>query len=215
MLGQHGFAMPVKAAVGWNLFFAREPEPDLDFEETQEEDESLILGSQKKQPKKPRRSPVLYLLLGVLLVGILYLAMDPALVFDLIGLGPSIDSLQQPAPAASKPAPAVPASPMPATPPMASPAPAPQPSGVAPAVSVPTPLFAEGQRVSVLLDPASPAGAMLTADAAGMQPGPRIRPGSVLTVLDAEFHNNTWIYHLRTEDGLKGWASEQRLIARP
>ena len=78
----------------------------------------------------------------------------------------------------------------------------------------PGPLFGEGQRVSVLADPALPGGAVpLTTDAAGSRPGPTVRPGETLTVLDGDLRNNAWVYAVRTETGAKGWIQEKRLKA--
>ena len=81
----------------------------------------------------------------------------------------------------------------------------------APSVS-PAPLFGEGQRVTVVLDPSSPGDSItLTLDAAGTRPGSTIRPGITLIVLDGELYHNNWVYAVRTEDGSKGWVAENRL----
>jgi len=81
---------------------------------------------------------------------------------------------------------------------------------------IPLPLFSEGQRVTLLPDPSLPTRPLsLTADATGTRPGPAVRPGSSLTVMDGEVRNNAWTYAVRTEDGAKGWAAEHRLKAKP
>lgn len=77
---------------------------------------------------------------------------------------------------------------------------------------VPTPLFKEGQRVVVQSDPKQLTGTVfLSADAAGMVPGPLVKPGTTLTVTDGELRNNSWVYSVRTEDGAVGWIPESRL----
>jgi hypothetical protein len=78
--------------------------------------------------------------------------------------------------------------------------------------SVPTPLFGEGQRVTLPADPQTPGKTIfLTGDAAGTKPGPVVRPGAVLTVLDGELRDDAWVYSVRTQDGAKGWIPERRL----
>jgi hypothetical protein len=34
-------------------------------------------------------------------------------------------------------------------------------------------------------------------------------------VLDAELHDHTWVYLVRTDEGAKGWVAEKQLAARP
>jgi hypothetical protein len=124
-----------------------------------------------------------------------------------------------PAPSASTPS-APPAN-APAMPPPAPKTAAPAPLAPAPATTVakgapslvPTPAFGEGQRVTVKQDPGSPAGIGLSLDSAGVRPGPLVRTGAILTVLDAELQNTTWIYSVKAEDGTRGWISEKHLAA--
>lgn len=82
--------------------------------------------------------------------------------------------------------------------------------GAAPAAqSITTPLFGEGQQVSVS------APTPLTADSAGKQPSATTAvPGSILTVLDADLQNFAWIYSVRTQQGQTGWVPEKHLIAK-
>jgi hypothetical protein len=79
--------------------------------------------------------------------------------------------------------------------------------------SVPTPLFSEGQRVTVKQDPGSPAGIGLSLDAAGTKQGALLRTGAIVTVLDAELMRNAWVYSVRSDEGTKGWISESHLAA--
>jgi len=127
-------------------------------------------------------------------------------------------------PTGAAPTPSAPsAASTPAMPPAAPKAPAPAPLASAPATTVakaapgaiPTPAFGEGQRVTVKQDPGSPAGIGLSLDSAGIRPGPLVRTGAVLTVLDAELQNTTWVYSVKAEDGTRGWISEKHLaVAR-
>jgi hypothetical protein len=144
--------------------------------------------------------------------------------------------IAQPAPAApdaSAPVPAAPQAnaPTTATPPPASPmAPAPAPGTMpappampgSPAMVTPpaptalTPMFGEGQRVTVAADPAL-AGAPITLsqDSAGTRPGPAVRPGTGLTILDGDLQPTGWVYSVRSDDGVKGWVAEKRLRLKP
>ncbi len=121
--------------------------------------------------------------------------------------GPVLTPSVPPAPVASAPVPPPPA-------PTTVPSQAPRPALAQPAI--PPPLFSEGQRVTLLPDPSLPTRPLsLNTDATGTRPGPAVRPGASLTVLDGEVRNNAWIYAVRTEDGAKGWAAEHRLKAKP
>jgi hypothetical protein len=108
-----------------------------------------------------------------------------------------------PAPNASVPTPAAPAAPSP-TPP------------APPMTAAPSPLFGEGQKVTVVLAPATP-GDMVTLmqDPAGTRPGPAVRPGTTLTILDGDLQPSGWVYSVRSDDGAKGWIAEKRLRLKP
>lgn len=93
--------------LAWNLFFARQPEPDLEF--TEEELEQTMDGRSsppKKSPKKSGGSPLMWILLLVMAGGGAYVAMDPEMVMDVVGplLGETPEPPPQP-PVARKPAP--------------------------------------------------------------------------------------------------------------
>ena len=240
------------------LFFARQPEPDLEFtEEELEQTTNVRSTSPMKSPKKSGGGrPILWLLLLALVGGGAYVAMEPEMVMDwinqLLGEPPA---QQAPPPMAMRPAPAAPAAQpappaaesaapaMPQTPPAAvappapapvpgpaatAPAPAPPmpaapaampkaPATVAPPVSAtPGPMFGEGQRVTVVLDPTLAGEAVtLSQDSTGTKPGPAVRTGTVLTILDGDLQANGWVYSVRTDDGLKGWVAEKRLRLKP
>lgn len=51
----------------------------------------------------------------------------------------------------------------------------------------------------------------LTMDPAGTKPGPAVRPGATLSILDGDLQAGGWVYSVRTDDGVKGWISEKRL----
>ena len=193
-----------------------------------------------KQKKPSGMRPLILLLLLVLIGGIAYAVMTPGalppFLAELIGFGsPESPALPPPGGTAKAPAPgqpvtppappaAAPGAPVPGagTPePAAQPAPpAPTPaspmagsaSPAAPAGAVPAPAFGEGQMVFVALDPTLPVGMMvLSGDSVGSKPGPSVRPGAQVIVLDAEYMPNGWIYSVRTPDGSVGWISEKRL----
>jgi hypothetical protein len=214
-----------------NLFFARQPEPDLEFtEEELEQTTNTRSSSPMKSPKKSGGRPVLWLLLLALIGGGAYVAMEPEMVMDwvnqLLGETPAPQPPQiatrpapiaQPAPAspdAPAPIPTVPqaSAPMSTTPPPTSPmasAPAPAPASL-------SPMFGEGQRVTVAVDPALAGGTItLSQDPAGTKPGPAVQPGTGLTILDGDLQQNGWVYSVRSDDGVKGWVAEKRLRLKP
>ena len=214
-----------------NLFFARQPEPDLEFtEEELEQTTNTRSSSPMKSPKKSGGRPVLWILLLALIGGGAYVAMEPEMVMDwvnqLLGETPAPQPPQmatRPAPIAQPtpvspdapaPIPTVPqaSAPMTTTPPPTSPmasAPAPAPASL-------SPMFGEGQRVTVAVDPAL-AGGMITLsqDPAGTRPGPTVQPGTGLTILDGDLQQNGWVYSVRSDDGVKGWVAEKRLRLKP
>ena len=142
----------------------------------------------------------------MIVAGGAYVAMDPELMMRLTGQ----DATR------SAPSPAAPARPLP--PPAGPPAPTGDPERLRPIAApgaVPTPLFAEGDLVSVLPNPVSPVMSLsLTQDAAGTRPGPTLSPGATLRVLDAELHENTWVYLVRSDSGIQGWVAEKQLRAK-
>lgn len=216
--------------MNWMLLFAREPEPEVEFTEEDLEEPARPRSSSPKTPKRSGGRPLLWVLLLVLAGGAAYLSLEPEMMMDLLSpiLGETTQHPQialppskpgappKTAPTAAAPAPSPtstapdPALPAPAITPTNDPAGGVQPTGASP-VS-PAPLFGEGQRVTVILDPVSPSDSItMSLDSAGTRPGSPIRPGITLIVLDGEFLNNNWMYAVRTEDGSKGWVPEKRL----
>lgn len=195
----------------WALLFAKEPEPDVDVELDEP-------GTTRHQPspsgssasqKPPRLKMLIVILLLLVVAGGAYLAMDPETVIKLMGQ-------ESPIPASSPP-------PIPAgRPAIASRPSPPDPMDADGARSlptpgmIPTPLFGEGQHVSVVMNPDSLAmPPSLSQDVAETIPGAMVRPAETLLVLDAELHNNRWVYWVRTEAGAKGWIAETHLAAKP
>ncbi len=231
MFGQSGYAATMQPLPGWTLLFAREPEPDLDIDDLpQGLDEDP--GQRLMDKKPPNRRPLMWVLVLVLVGVAVYALMQPDML-QMFGLGapeppkPAIARPAKPAapaaplspaaPAATAPAPPVSAPPAAAPPaPVASAPATPSPSAQAARPSapgpVPIPMFKEGQRVVVQSDPKQLTSTVfLSADSAGVVPGPLVKPGSTLTVVDGELRNNAWVYSVRTEDGAVGWIAESRL----
>lgn len=207
MVAFSGFAEAVGPLQTWNLLFARKPEPDLDFDD---ELEDPSRGYFPRKSKKRPSSPLLWVLLLVILGGGAYLAMEPDALLDLIGQwmgeGPPMASMP-PAKSASRPQPAPPGTPAPVPPSLQTTSP-----GPAASLLPPTPLFSQGQRVSVVPDPVPPGGSLsLNLDSAGTKPGPSVRAGTAVTVLDGELQNNVWVYSVRSEEGATGWIAEKHL----
>ena len=215
---------------------ARQPEPDLEFTEEELDQTSATRPVSSMKPGKKSRGgrPLLWIFLLLLIAGIGYLAMEPEQLAD--WLAPFTgDNASEPPAVATKPK-TTPSSPAPMTaaptaPPSASePVPAPStpaevspspstmpPSAVAPgmaptAPAVASPMFAEGQKVTAIGNPTAPAETIpLSLDPAGTKPGPVVRPGVTLSVLDGDLQPAGWVYSVRTEDGVKGWITEKRL----
>ena len=242
MLAIAGGPSFVGSPLKWSLFFARQPEPDLEFTEEELEQTTTIRSpSPVKPPKKSSGRPLLWILVLVLIGTGAYVAMEPEMLMDYVRplLGESPAPQPPPPPMARKPATPKPAPPVPAaqsqgtipTPPPAAPVEVPQaaapmasapiqtPSAPAPVASItasPTPLFSEGQRVSVLADPTNPeAKVVLAQNAEGTRPGPAIPPGTALTILDGDLQANEWVYSVRSDFGTKGWLAEKQLKLKP
>ena len=241
--------------LSWSLFFARQPEPDLEFTEEELEQTSNVRSSPPvKPPKTSGGRPLFWMLLLVLVGGGAYVAMEPEILTDMLGplMGESPMPPAQP-PVAMRPPRPTPATSGPAGQPDASPsapvqtppvplpqatspttvptpAPAPTPGMPAdpgattsaaplapappltPSTGMPSTLYSEGQMVTAL----SPGETItLMQDPASTKPGPTLRPGTMLTILDGDLQNGAWIYSVRSEDGAKGWISEKRLRLRP
>lgn len=112
-----------------------------------------------------------------------------------------------PAPSSAMSAPAIPAPAMPALQPAAS---APKPA--APTVRVAGPLYAEGQRVTVIADPTRPKSPIpLFVDAVGTKTSTTVLAGATLTILDGDYQKRGWVYSVRAQDGRKGWVPERSL----
>ena len=225
----------------WTLLFARQPEPDLEFteEELDQTITTKARGPVNPRKKSGGGRPILWILLLALVGGIAYVAtMEPEMLTEWLSpyLGEST-----PPPVAMRPKPFVPAPVAPPAPaPQAAPSPSNEASAplapttspatavtpVAPAV-VPAqtaarpaapvapsldPMFSEGQKVTVTVDGTAPGGSIpLFADSSSSKPGPIVRPGVSLTVLDGDLQPGGWMYMVRTDEGSKGWVSEKRL----
>jgi len=184
--------------------------------------------------------PILWILLLVLVGGIAYIStMEPELLTEWLApyMGestpPPVATKPKPlAPApVAPPAPTTQAAPSPsgeASAPLSPPtSPTAAVTPVTPAVSQPPqkaagpaasvtppldPMFSEGQKVTVTADDMAPGGSIpLFADSASSKPGPVVRPGVSLTVMDGDLQPGGWMYLVRTEEGVKGWVTEKRL----
>jgi hypothetical protein len=153
-----------------NLLLAQEPDKDLDFDEGLEDDES-------HQSKPPSRRPMLWIMLGLLIIGVAYWTLKP-------------DSSTTP-PASVAPVETA-----------REKARQPSPPEVEP------PMFRENQMVtlsSVSDD------YMLMGDPANTKPGPIVKRGETLTILDGRFQPTGWIYQVQTQTGKTGWISAEKL----
>lgn len=178
------------APLPWSVLFAKDSDQDLEFDETMDDDDTADGGG-----KSPFRSPLVYVLVLMLVAGGVYVWKPDlfAPVMDLIA-APATDSAGE-SMEAEQPSIGAPA-PMPAT------------------GAIPAPRFREGQVVSVASSEIPGAIINLTATASGTQPGPPVRQGELLTVLDGAFIENQWIYHVQTKSGASGWIAGDKIKAQ-
>jgi hypothetical protein len=222
------------------LHFARQPEPDLEFTE-EELDQTITTKSRSTMPSPKKSGgggrPILWIVILALVGGLAYVAtMEPEMLEEWLSpyLGESTpppvamtprpvapkpvapptpapqavpnSSDQTSAPVAQAPAPVAPAAPAVAPPPQTAARP------VAPVVSTLDPMFGEGQKVTITVDEMAPGGSIpLFADSSSSRPGPIVRAGASLTVMDGDLQPGGWMYLVRTDEGIRGWVSEKRL----
>ncbi len=226
--------------INWRLLFASQPEPDLEFTEEDLDETVPPPAPPMRAPKRSKKGPLLWILLLLLVGGVAYVAMDPdgAMQFIQPYLEGSTETSQPVAQRPPVPVPKPAAAPAPATapsvpppaaienaPPAPAEAPAPMPAPAA-AVPVPAPvvkpapapvrvagpLFAEGQRVTVIADPSRPNSPMpLFVDSVGTRTSTTVPASAALTILDGDYQKNGWVYAVRTQDGRKGWIPERSL----
>jgi hypothetical protein len=225
----------------WTLHFARQPEPDLEFteEELDQTITTKARGPVTPHKKPSGGSPILWILLLALVGGIAYVSMEPEMLTAWLSpyLGESTPPPMAMKPKPLAPAPIAPTAPTPhaapspsneaaaplapATSPATAVAPAtpavvppPQTAArpAAPVVPPLDPMFSEGQKVTITVDEMAPGGSILLfADSSSSKPGPVVRPGVSLTVMDGDLQPGGWIYLVRTDEGANGWVSEKRL----
>jgi hypothetical protein len=222
------------------LHFARQPEPDLEFTE-EELDQTITKKSRSTMPSPKKSGgggrPILWIVILALVGGLAYVAtMEPEMLEEWLSpyLGESTPPpvAMTPRPVAPKPmapptpapqavpnsgdqtsapvaqalAPVAPAAPAVAPPPQTAARP------VAPVASTLDPMFGEGQKVTITVDEMAPGGSIpLFADSSSSRPGPIVRAGASLTVMDGDLQPGGWMYLVRTDEGIRGWVSEKRL----
>jgi hypothetical protein len=217
-----------------------EPDLEFTEEELDQTITTKARGPITPRKKSGGGSPILWVLLLALVGGIAYVAtMEPEMLEEWLSpyLGESTPPPMAMKPKPSIPAPVVPPAPAPqaapsprneASAPLApatSPATAVAPAAPAivppppiaartatPVVPPLDPMFSEGQKVTVTLDERAPGGNIpLFADSSSSKPGPIVRPGVSLTVMDGDLQAYGWMYLVRTDEGVQGWVSEKRL----
>lgn len=167
------------------LWFAKEPEQDVEFDEGVEDEDTL-------RPKPPSRRPLIWLLLLLVVVGGVYWILQPSAPMQSLDRQPVV----------TKPSVDV------KTPPSA-------PAELKPATSPPIPAFHEGQRVIIAPPSDVPQQSVrLSTDAQGTKPGPQLKAGESVTIVDGALVGEQWVYQVRTASGATGWVSEDKLKAR-
>ena len=217
-----------------------EPDLEFTEEELDQSIATKARGPLNPRKKSGGGRPILWILLLALVGGIAYVAtMEPEMLTEWLTpyLGESTPPPMAMRPKPLAPAPVTPPAPAPEAAPSpsheasaplapatspatavapAAPTVAPPPQTAArPAAPVAPPLdpmFSEGQKVTVTVDEMVPGGSIpLFADSSSSKPGPIVRPGVSLTVMDGDLQPGGWMYLVRTDEGAKGWVSEKRL----
>ncbi len=218
-----------------------EPDLEFTEEELDQTIATKARGPLNPRKKSGGGRPILWVLLLALVGGIAYVSMEPEMLTEWLSpyLGESTPpppmTTMKPKPVA--PAPIAPPTPAPeavpspsnqaSTPvaPATSPATAGAPAGpavvsppqtaarsAAPVAPPLDPMFSEGQRVTVTADEMALGGNLpMFADASSSKPGPIVRPGTSLTIMDGDLQPSGWVYLVRTDEGVKGWVTEKRL----
>ena len=217
-----------------------EPDLEFTEEELDQSIATKARGPLNPRKKSGGGRPILWILLLALVGGIAYVAtMEPEMLTEWLTpyLGESTPPPMAMRPKPLAPAPVTPPAPAPqAVPSPSNQASAPLAPATSPATAVapaaPTvapppqtaarpaapvappldPMFSEGQKVTVTVDEMVPGGSIpLFADSSSSKPGPIVRPGVSLTVMDGDLQPGGWMYLVRTDEGAKGWVSEKRL----
>ncbi len=71
-----------------------------------------------------------------------------------------------------------------------------------------SPLFGEDQNVILTQETGD---AMLAGDPTNSQPGPVVKSGEQLTIVDGSHQITGWVYQVKTASGKTGWISEDKL----
>ena len=172
------------------ILFGQKADEDLDFDGGLEEMEDYRYDH---DPKPPSRRPLVLIFLLLIIASVGYFVMNPDKFSSLTKLtnmimAPGSNMIM--APGSKKPA--LPVSPR----------------------QIPIPAFQENQLVVVFVEPLEPFSLKLSRDAEGQKPGPLVRAGEILTILDGAFVNNTWAYLVHTKSGALGWISEHQIKAQ-
>lgn len=167
----------------WPILLARDVDQDLDFDEGLEDDEL-------DQHKPPNRRPLLWIVILLLAVGIVYWALKPDFFMTT-----GTDSMDQP------PSPSI-----------ASPIPGQNQPNRATSSSSSSPKFAEGQQVLFSkYAEGNTESLKLKGDASGTKPGPAVKPGELLTIVDGEILGTSWVYKVQKSSGATGWVLENEI----
>jgi len=143
-------------------------------------------------PKPPSRRPLLIILLLLIVAGGAYVAMNPDMLTSITSMitAPGSQTASD-------------------TPPDAGPA-----SHSTPKLNPdapPSPSFQEGAVVSVVSKPGDLGPMRLSRDAQGTDPGPSVKTGELLTIVDGAFINDSWVYMVHTKSGATGWITEDHI----
>ncbi|RMH34576.1 MAG: SH3 domain-containing protein [Nitrospirae bacterium] len=167
------------------LWFAKQPDQEMEFDEGLEDDDAL-------RPKPPSRRPLIWLLLLLVVVGGVYWLLQPDTSMQSRERQPAITkpSSESTTIPSSAPAPSKPAAP-------------------------PSPAFHEGQQ-AVIVPPKDgrQQAVRLFSDPEGSKPGPQLKAGETVIIVDGALVDQQWVYQVRTPSGATGWVQESMLTTR-
>ncbi len=73
---------------------------------------------------------------------------------------------------------------------------------------IPSPMFLENQKVSLVEGTKETS---LFMDSKAGKPGPMVKAGDAMTILDGMLQDGHWVYQVKTHEGQIGWLSESKL----
>ncbi len=169
----------------WALLFAQDADKDLDFDDGLDDLDD-------PDPKPPSRRPLLLIFLLLIVASVGYFMMDPGAFSSLTSMVMAPASKTHDPEAEMK----------------ASDSHEEHADSISHAL---VPSFQEGQLVAVASLHSGETSLKLSGDPEGKDPGPSVKTGELLTILDGTIVGSEWIYLVHTKSGASGWIGQHQL----